>query len=396
LNDQEGLKGDFASDLPGQAISVRKQIDGLATTTSNSEYLAVGLPAPSAENLSGRYYKLKVQKTNQPALTGVAEINNASQSIGLFSQSPYTLNAGANNIISNINFVSYGNPDYFSSEFEINPNCHQQYSKLILAQKCIGKTSCSFSLSDFENYDTMQSAGCSLNLGNGLNGNNSTEINLGGTGAGGGGNSNAISGINNVVSGNYQASSSYNGNSYCDNSQHVQSCRQINEFDQNFFVNKGLKLDNTKNLTDLNGKSGIIEIWLFSEAGGIIAMQNRVFSTAGVHEYTVPAPSAGMINNTFYIKYVMSGAGGGGGGSGEFSGTDGFSGSRITGMFKVESGKIVKFYVGGGGNSGKTYCPSSSASVNKISIDAFENSSQFVNKIENKNNLLFDKIIVPN
>jgi hypothetical protein len=78
------------------------------------------------------------------------------------------------------------------------------------------------------------------------------------------------------------------------------------------------------------------------------------YTTPGEQTHTVITGSDGQ---DIYVKYEMSGAGGGGGGQGLTKGTDGASGTKMTGgVFKVKKGTILKIYVGGGGGAGKTKC----------------------------------------
>lgn len=67
--------------------------------------------------------------------------------------------------------------------------------------------------------------------------------------------------------------------------------------------------------------------------------------------------TASVNQEGIYVRYVLVGGGGGGGSAGLNKGTNGASGTKMTGgVFIVKRGTILKIHVGGGGGAGKTKC----------------------------------------
>ena len=362
LFDNEGTKKDFGYLAVGASgdteFTTSDSYDAIADASDGATFVATAGAGenltPSENNDDGTYYNLKIRTSNSQSKAGVADTSQVSKQTLFYlfnSSAPVAMDAGSQNVWSKINFSSFGTPEYFSKEnLAENPTCRSPYSKLIFANKCIGKTTCSISLSDFTNYDATASTCIRTNLGNGINGqqNNDAVVNSFGSGGGGGG------GNTPGIGGSTESSININGtsgNSFYDKSFHVKAPTLSDA------LNKGRKVDlkvaDTGSFNGQNGSVTIIESLDqdFTRASSV----PRVYSQAGEHNHVVSQGTAGV--DDVYIKYEMSGAGGGGGGQGLTPGTDGASGTKMTGgVFKVKSGDVLKIYVGGGGGAGRTKC----------------------------------------
>ena len=362
LFDNEGAKKDFGYLAVGASgdteFTTSDSYDAIADASDGATFVATAGAGenltPSENNDDGTYYNLKIRTSNAQSQS-VASSSSQEGVKTLFylfnSSAPVTMDAGSQNVWSKINFSSFGTPEYSSKEnLAENLTCRSPYSKLIFANKCIGKTTCSISLSDFTSYDATDSTCIRTNLGNGINGqqNNDAVVNSFGSGGGGGG------GNTPGIGGSIESSININGTSgksFYDQSFHVKAPTLSDA------LNKGLKVDlkvaDTGSFNGQNGSVTIIESLDqdFTRASSV----PRVYLQTGEHNHVVSQGTAGV--DDVYIKYEMSGAGGGGGGQGLTQGTNGASGTKMTGgVFKVKSGTTLKIYVGGGGGAGKTKC----------------------------------------
>ena len=353
--DEEGNKGDYGyiSGTRNDVVhlgTTSDSFDGVATTSDGANYIALNLPE-SEYNYGGAFYDLKVLSQSSSQSTSESQ---DSGGIGdtifqLFNPSAsLTLQASANSVWSKIKFVSYGTPDFSDyNNLKINedsnglPLCHSEYSKLISAINCIGKNSCTLNLSQFKNFETL-SCENNINYGNGQNGSITTNSDIGSGGGGGGGNI-----LNPGTDGGLAGKNGGVGKSYCDRNININnSCRAV------MASNKGLKVDLTQANSGFDGGNGsaIIKYYNNNSCSGTPTTTN--FNTSGINSYTVP----GSTSNDYCIEYEITGAGGGGGGIGPKQGTDGSSGTKVSGKFLAKGGKIIKIYVGVGGKAGKTGC----------------------------------------
>ena len=352
--DNEGVKGDFgvgALPASGPAFSTADVFDGIASTTDGANFVATPNAGVTLSPTIGNYYNFKISNLLNAGYQSSG--SDVQTSFYLFNNSSLTLNAPAGSIWSKINFSSFGTPDYTNSNNLIEtPSCHSEYSKLILGTKCIGKTTCSISLSDFLNYDTLLSIPCKTpKYGNGTNGEQNISNNNFGSGGGGGGG-------NNPGSGGTSASSTLingmSGTSYYDKAFHL-TPPTLSEG-----ANKGLKVDLTAvNSGQFNGGKGSVQIEESTNNGSsysITATFPPAGGGAGEYNHTI---NSGATNQDIYVRYIMIGGGGGGGGSGLTKGTNGANGTKMTGgVFVVKKGTVLKIHVGGGGEAGKTRCRS--------------------------------------
>ena len=353
LFDSEGVRKDFYNSQKLYATSdtydaVISSVDGANFTVNNPVLAGVNL-ADSDDNKNGTSYNFKVSNAGLSSSLVSSPYSNLNPlNVFYLFDDAQTLSISApnNNIWSKINFSSYGTP-YYADTKEAKGNCHSDYSKLILASKCIGKTNCNISLSDFENYDTLTCP--AFALGNGSNGITTTNPNLGSSGGGGGGNIAGSGGsLVNPIDVNGSSGSSY--------------------YDKNFHLiyptlsdgnNKGLKVDLTSNTnSQFNGGNGSVIIEE-SPDSSFSQTESTSYTNVGenIHTVELGASLRRAGSNDVYIRYVMIGGGGGGGAPGLTKGTNGASGTKMTGgVFIVKSGTTLKIHVGGGGKAGKTKC----------------------------------------
>ncbi|MFM8185357.1 MAG: hypothetical protein ACKN9I_00310, partial [Alphaproteobacteria bacterium] len=411
LNDNEGIKKDYGIGNVDIGITF-DNFDNLIETNNGADYTvsaSTPIQEPSIDNQQGKEFSFKIQQNFDSSSSSSFSLASSSDNlITLFNSDSLTLNAPSNSVWSKITFASYGTADYSIQEnlkIDSVNNCDFLYSKLVLALKCIGKTTCNISLSDFLNYDSYMPATCQQNLGNGLNGVDASIQEIGGTGGGGGGNSNAQAGsISTSSSGgssSFSLTPSQNGKSYCDQNLHLTLC------DVSFGNNAGKKVNITENDIGLfDGQSGSAIIKVAPENNTPDASKTVYnYSTPGVYTITVPtlASVIGKTDIYFYVDYDIIGGGGGGGGEGIAQGTSGNSGSRVRGKFRIEAGKSFKVHVGGGGKAGKTGCFVSSASAGAVSKFedkylpnkkfAIVTNQNFAKKFEGKT---YDKIFAKN
>ena len=372
LFDNEGTKKDFGIG----ALGVNNAIDTVFMTSDSYNAIAIASDgatfearagvgenlASSDSNNNGIYYNLKIQTSNSQSqsIASATPQESVQDLFYLFStDAPLTMSAPNQNVWSKISFSSFGTPKYSSTEnIAEDPACRSPYSKLIFANKCIGKTSCSIGLPDFTSYDPSTvsplppSNTCTkTNLGNGENGQQNVTVDSYGSGGGGGGGNNPGNGGSPTGSININGTS---GSSFYDQSFHLERPSLSDSENKGLKVN--LKVVDTGNAL-FKGKDGSVTIIESTTQGFSSIARTANYTTPGVHDHTV---TTGSTNQDIYIKYEMSGAGGGGGGQGLTPGTDGASGSKMMGgIFKVKRGDVLKIYVGGGGGAGKTKCRSS-------------------------------------
>ena len=364
LFDNEGAKKDFGIGVSETVFDTSDSYHAIANTDDGASFKAqagVGENLnPGTMNSEGRAYNLKINTSNSQSQSVASSSSQESVKtlFYLFNTAPLAMVAPEQTVWSKIKFSSFGAPLYYSDKNIVETACHLPYSKLILANKCIGKKTCSIELSDFTSYNGTPCA--NTNLGFGLDGEQNVTVNSYGSGGGGGGGNNPGNGGSSVGSLNINGAS---GSSYYDKSFHFNAPTLSDA------GNKGSKVDLKVADTDDNlkakfkGKDGSVKIiesvdQVFSEVNDRTV--NYVYSlSSGEQTHTVTTvPPAGQ--DFIYIKYEMSGAGGGGGGQGLTQGTDGASGTKMTGgVFKVKTGDVLKIYVGGGGGAGKTKCRSS-------------------------------------
>lgn len=303
-----------------------------------------GGDAASGAKLTGEFANISSSKVaNLRIYVGSGGITQSNVCPVYVNQASFTSTFSLPTISSSktynkINFASYGlpiiktlNPNNSSSSdnFEINNYCHSRASKVVVANACIGNSSCSINLNNttFNNLDTT----CSSNLGNGTNGQSTVSGETVGSGGGGGGGNGSLgtsaSATGQIAGGNKGASATAgtSGDSFYDQGYHrvfptISSANNPNS--------QGSVL-----LTDSNGNS------LFNS------------STVGRFNYTVPS-----IN---IINYEIKGASGGDGGiSTSFSGGSGASGSKLSGSFFVNPGDNLAIDIAEKGNSGIGKCQS--------------------------------------
>jgi hypothetical protein len=353
LFDSEGVRKDFYNiatqfDTSDTFDAIISSVDGANFTVNNPVLAGVNL-ADSDDNENGTYYNFKVSNSglSSSLVSSPYSYLNPLNVFYLFDDSQsLSISAPANNIWSKINFSSYGTPTFTDSK-ESKINCHSDYSKLVLASKCIGKSNCTLNLSDFETYDTLTCP--AFSLGNGANGITTTNPDLGSSGGGGGGNVGGSGGdLTNAI--NVNGSS---GSSYYDKSFHL-SYPTLSDGS-----NKGLKVDLTSNTaSQFDGGNGSV---IIEESPDSSFSQTETTSYTNVGENTHNVELGALLrragSDDVYIRYVMIGGGGGGGGPGLTKGTNGASGTKMTGgVFIVKSGTTLKIHVGGGGKAGKTKC----------------------------------------
>jgi hypothetical protein len=363
LFDHEGNKKDFGIG----AVGVNNAIDSEYVTSDSYNAIAIANDgatfearagvgenlAPSESNKDGVYYNLKIQTSNSQSQSFASSTpqENVQTLFYLFNtEARLNIDAPSQNVWSKISFSSFGAPEYSSAEENIaeNPACSSPYSKLIFANKCIGKTSCSIGLSDFTSYDSAITC-TQKNLGNGTNGQQNNSIDSFGSGGGGGGGNNPGIGGAPTSSININGSS---GSSFYDKSFHL-NAPTLSDAE-----NKGLKVNlKVADVGKFKGQDGSVTIIESTTQDFRSIAKTSNYTSPGEQTHTV---TTGNVGQDIYIKYEMSGAGGGGGGQGLAQGTDGASGAKMTGgVFKVKRGTVLKIYVGGGGGAGKTKCRSS-------------------------------------
>ncbi len=351
LYDNEGVKGDFgvgaAVSSSGEAFSTADVFDGIASTTDGANFVATPNAGVTLSPTIGSSYNFKISNLLNAGFQSSG--SNVQTSFYLFNNSSLTLNAPTGSIWSKINFSSFGTPDYTNSNNLIEtPSCHSEYSKFILGTKCIGKSTCSISLSDFLNYDNLLSTPCiTPKYGNGTNGEQNNSNNNFGSGGGGGGGNNPGSGGTSTSS---TLINGMSGTSYYDKAFHL-TPPTLSEG-----TNKGLKVDLTSaDSGQFNGGKGSVQIEESTNNGSSYSITGN-YQVAGEYNHTI---SSGATNQDIYVRYIMIGGGGGGGGAGLTKGTDGANGTKMTGgVFVVKKGTILKIHVGGGGEAGKTRCRS--------------------------------------
>ena len=356
LFDNEGAKKDFGIGVSETVFNTSDSYHAIANTDDGASFKAqagVGENLnPGTMNSEGRAYNLKINTSNSQsqAVASSSSQEAVKTLFHLFNTDPLAMVAPDQTVWSKIKFSSFGAPLYYSDENIVETACHLPYSKLILANKCIGKKTCSIGLSDFTSYNGTLCA--NTNLGFGLDGEQNVTEKSYGSGGGGGGGNNPGNGGSSVGSLNINGAS---GSSFYDKSFHFNAPTLSDA------GNKGSKVDlKVVDAGQFRGQNGWVKIiesvdQVFSEVNDRTV--NYVYSlSSGEQTHTVTTvPPAGQ--NFIYIKYEMSGAGGGGGGQGLTQGTDGASGTKMTGgVFKVKSGDVLKIYVGGGGGAGKTKC----------------------------------------
>jgi len=358
LFDKEGAKKDFgigAVSNGNDSFMTSDSYHATATAIDGATFVATAEVGenlnPEAMNSFGYAYNLKIQTSNSQSQSVASGGPQGSEQevFYLFNNTPLTMTPLSNKVWSKIKFSSFGTPKY-SPRIEETSSCHLPYSKLIMANKCIGQTTCSISLSDFTGYDTNPCT--TTNPGNGENGQQNNAVNSYGSGGGGGGGNNRGIGGTPTSSININGAS---GSSFYDASFHLTAPTLSDAGNKGLKVD--LKVDDTGNPL-FKGKDGSVKIMESTTQGfsSIARTENypKAGNTTGVYDHEV---TTGSTNQDIYIKYEMSGAGGGGGGQGLTQGTDGASGSKMMGgVFKVKSGDILKIYVGGGGGAGKTKC----------------------------------------
>ena len=211
----------------------------------------------------------------------------------------------------------------------------------------MAKKNCTIQLSEFENYDTTTCP--AFSLGNASNGSTTTNPDLGSSGGGGGGN---IAGSGGNLSNPINVNGS-SGSSYYDKSFHFTPPILS---DGN---NKGLKVDLTSaSSSQFDGGNGSVQIEE-SPNSRFDPSELTTFVNVGEHTHEVELNQAIRIagSDDVYVRYVLVGGGGGGGGAGLNKGTNGASGTKMTGgVFIVKRGTTLKIHVGGGGKAGKTKC----------------------------------------
>ena len=399
LFDNEGAKKDFGiqavanGNIPFMTSdsyhAIAKANDGatFVATAEDGENLE-----PALMNRGGYAYNLKIQTSNSQSQSVASSGPQGSEQnvFYLFNNAPLAMTPQPNKVWSKIKFSSFGTPKY-NPRIEQKDSCHLIYSKLILANKCIGQTTCSISLSDFTGYDT--NACNTANPGNGENGQQNNGFKSFGSGGGGGGGNNPGSGGSPTSSININGSS---GSSFYDTSFHLNAPTLLDA------GNKGLKVDlKVADTGKFKGQDGSVKIMESTTQDFSSIAKTSNYTTPGEQTHTVTTGSA---DQDIYIKYEMSGAGGGGGGQGLTQGTDGASGAKMTGgIFKVKHGTVLKIYVGGGGGAGKTKCapPPVSFLDPNIIQPAFEiiepaKKTNFAIKTLENNNLNSHQIIAQN
>ena len=353
LFDSEGVRRDFfvtptIYNTEDTYDAIVSSIDGANFTVNSPAQAGVDL-TDSDSNQQGTYYNFKVSNSglSSSLVSSPYSSINPLNVFYLFDDSQtLSISAPADNVWSKINFSSYGTPSYGDFK-ESKINCHSDYSKLILASKCIGKTNCTLTLSDFETYNATTCP--AFSLGNGSNGSTTTNSDLGSSGGGGGGNiAGSGGGLTNPI--NVNGSS---GSSYYDKSFHLTPPILS---DGN---NKGLKVDLTSaSSSQFNGGNGSVQI---EESPNSEFNPSELTTFVNVGEYTHEVDLNHTIriagSDDVYVRYVLVGGGGGGGGAGLNKGTNGASGTQMTGgVFIVKRGTQLKIHVGGGGGAGKTKC----------------------------------------
>jgi hypothetical protein len=369
--DEEGDKGDYGNNTPTDILSTDDDSDGSATTTDGSLYIA---DIPLNRAMPDKTYDLRIIMQGQtPGVS--AEYGPIGDSVfELYNNSSIQLNASTNTVWSDIKFASFGTPD-FSSRIDLrtNPSCHSPYSRLNVAKRCIGKRTCTLSLSDFSSYDVSLS--CDINFGNGKNGAISTNRNFGSGGGGGGGNF-----LNSSQNGGIEGQIGLGGANYCDKYYHITENCVFSSAD-----NKGLKVDLTQPLDILginqfDGKNGYAIIKKYDNNTCSGSPTITTYNLPGLQIYTV----SGSSSSEFCIEYELAGAGGGGGGAGINFGTDGGSGGKVTGKFNVKGGTSINLYIGQGGKAGKSRCVRENGASASLDHNFYDN---FASKKIIKNNL---------
>lgn len=344
LYDEQGVKKDFGNgaDHPsGSFYNAEDAYDATISYKSSEGYFESGSDTATMNILNSlktargdvAYYHLKFS-TN--SITN-SDYDIGSKNYHLAKNQSITLSAPNQSKWTKINFASFGKPQY--DDNQINQNCHNPYSKFIIAKKCIGLNSCTLSHSEFSvNFPETQS--CSPVLGNGAVGlNDDANTDYGAGGGNGGGN------INNET--NTEIKKGNIGNSYYDSDFHIGIPQIVIE------NNYGIAVDLTQTLANphqFDGKSGSAIIYEYSSQEYTDNTPRiTTYSNSGEINHNVSGTSA----NNIYIKYTLIGGGGGGGGPGNLKGSDGAGGTKITGKFSVKGGTVLKIYVGGGGKAGK-------------------------------------------
>ena len=260
------------------------------------------------------------------------------------------INAPSGQVISKVNFASYGLPKFNSNsniltrslpsdthQFAVNSFCNASNSKITIANSCIGQSSCTIAL----NNASLDSATSNCKNGNGSDGTSSTSTPAtqgSGGGAGGGNGTGGASvdpSIAGIISGGAIGQAGATADSFYEPYFHLsQTAPTITTST----INKGINSVSGSTITSTEAQNGYAKI-----------------NSSTINQLS---PTTIYYNSTTNLTYEIQGGGGGAGGNIDSTklGGNGANGAKLTGTLQVNSGDTLRIDVGEKGKRGASVC----------------------------------------